>query len=461
MNKLSRKLFLRIGIVVIIIFLISFLCNNYFLSKYYLHQKNVNLSNVAKKIESMEVNSVINNIESIEQEYNVTIVYENLSANLDGLNGSIKNKLNKKSIILNKFWVTPEGLDKIKQGKRINLIYNQGKLKSSFLVTVIKKENILIVAGISIAHDSETINIVNQFNLFFIFLDLLFILVVVWLFCKKIIYPLEKLKDMSKDIANLNFTKVEIHTNDEIEELSESINDMSEKLRKAHVDLEEKNENLKILISDISHELKTPSALIKAYCFGIRDKLDDGTYLDVIEKQADDISKLLDNLLHLSKYQNDIISKTNFDIEDLFFNTFEKYKISIENKGIFVSINKNDLKNKVVFEDKGKIEIVLNNLINNAIKYTEDNKVQINLKNVKDRVFFSIQNGISSYDPNVMEKIWEPFYVIESSRDKKVSGTGLGLSIVRAILQKHHIEYGFNLNENQIEFYIFFDSTTY
>ncbi|MTK13540.1 MAG: HAMP domain-containing histidine kinase [Clostridiaceae bacterium] len=117
------------------------------------------------------------------------------------------------------------------------------------------------------------------------------------------------------------------------------------------------------------------------------------------------------------------------------------------------------MKSKFVRTDKEKIEIVLNNLINNAIKYTSDNKIQINLKNVEDRVFFSIQNGIANYDPKIIEKIWEPFYVIESSRDKKLSGTGLGLSIVRAILQKHNIEYGFNLNENQIEFYIFFEES--
>ena len=258
---------------------------------------------------------------------------------MEGINESLKNKFNKKSITLNKFWVTQENLDKIKQGKKINQIYNQGKLKSSFLATFIKKENIVIITGVSIAHDSEIISIVNKFNLFVIFISLMLIIMVVWIFCKKIIYPLEKLKDMSRDIANLNFTKVEIHTNDEIEELSESINNMSEKLKKAHTDLEEKNENLKTFISNISHELKTPLALIKAYSSGIRDGMDDGTYMDVIEKQTDDISSLVDNLLKLSKYQNDTINKIVFDIEELFLNTFEKYKISIENKGISV-VNK-------------------------------------------------------------------------------------------------------------------------
>lgn len=459
MNKLSRKLSSKICIGIMVIFFISFLLNNYLLSKYYLHEKKVELSKVVNKLETMEQNKILDSSESIENEYNVTIVWEDLNKDLISLNESLRNKLSKKKITLNKFWITEDVQTKIKEGKKVNKIYNQGKLKSSFLVTFIKKDNMLILMGVSMAQDGDIINIVNKFNLFIIFIALMFIIMIVWIFCNRIIYPLEKLRDVSKDIANLNFAKVEIHTNDEIEELSESINHMSNKLKKAHADLEEKNENLKIFISNISHELKTPLALIKAYCAGIRDGMDDGAYIGIIEKQTEDMSTLIDNLLKLSKYQNDTVTKSEFDIENLFFNTFEKYKINIENKDISVLIDKKDLKNKIAFADKEKIEIVLNNLISNSIKYTEDKRIQISLKNVGDRILFSMANGIKNHDPKIMEKIWEPFYVIESSRDKKLSGTGLGLSIVRAILQKHNIEHGFNLYENSIEFYMFLEKS--
>lgn len=459
MNKLSRKLSSKICIGIMVIFFISFLLNNYLLSKYYLHEKKVELSKAVNKLETMEQDKILDSSESIENEYNVTIVWEDLNKDLISLNESLRNKLNKKKITLNKFWITEDVQAKIKEGKKVNKIYNQGKLKSSFLVTFIKKDNMLILMGVSMAQDGDIISIVNKFNLFIIFIALVFIIMIVWIFCNRIIYPLEKLRDVSKDIANLNFAKVEIHTNDEIEELSESINHMSNKLKKAHADLEEKNENLKIFISNISHELKTPLALIKAYCAGIRDGMDDGTYIGIIEKQTEDMSTLIDNLLKLSKYQNDTVTKSEFDIENLFFNTFEKYKINIENKDISVLIDKKDLKNKIAFADKEKIEIVLNNLISNSIKYTEDKRIQISLKNVGDRILFSMANGIKNHDPKIMEKIWEPFYVIESSRDKKLSGTGLGLSIVRAILQKHNIEHGFNLYENRIEFYMFLEKS--
>lgn len=459
MNKLSRKLSSKICIGIMVIFFISFLLNNYLLSKYYLHEKKVELSKVVNKLETMEQDKILDSSESIENEYNVTIVWEDLNKDLISLNESLRNKLSNKKITLNKFWITEDVQAKIKEGKKVNKIYNQGKLKSSFLVTFIKKDNMLILMGVSMAQDGDIINIVNKFNLFIIFIALVFIIMIVWIFCNRIIYPLEKLRDVSKDIANLNFAKVEIHTNDEIEELSESINHMSNKLKKAHDDLEEKNENLKIFISNISHELKTPLALIKAYCAGIRDGMDDGAYIGIIEKQTEDMSTLIDNLLKLSKYQNDTVTKSEFDIENLFFNTFEKYKINIENKDISVLIDKKDLKNKIAFADKEKIEIVLNNLISNSIKYTEDKRIQISLKNVGDRILFSMANGIKNHDPKIMEKIWEPFYVIESSRDKKLSGTGLGLSIVRAILQKHNIEHGFNLYENRIEFYMFLEKS--
>ena len=121
------------------------------------------------------------------------------------------------------------------------------------------------------------------------------------MFSKRVISPLEELSELTKDIALLNFKKVHIRTGDEIEDLSNSINVMSEQLEIAHNKLEDKNENLKHLIATISHEFKTPLALIKAYSIGVNDGIDDGSYTEVILEQVDNISKLVDDMLLLSK----------------------------------------------------------------------------------------------------------------------------------------------------------------
>lgn len=454
MNKLSKKLAIRISIVIVIIFFASFLLNNYFVSKYYLHEKKVIVEKICNEIKDIELNEY--NIENIEKKYSVTIVYDDLNKDIESLNWSIKDSFYNRTVALNKFWITEEDLKEIKENKKVNKLYNQGKLKSSFLVAFIKKENSIVAIGDSIVHDNETIDVVNKFNLYLTIISLILIISVVWIFSKRIIYPLDNLKDLSKDISNLNFKKIDINTNDEIEELGKSINIMSEKLKKSHDDLNYKNNNLKVFISNISHELKTPLALIKAYSMGLKDGLDDGTYIDTIINQTDDISELIDTLLNLSKLEKDDINKSTFNIEELFNGVLEKYNISIESKDILVSIDKDKLENEYIYADKEKIQIVLNNLISNAVKYTSDNKINIKLENIDEDILFMITNSIRNYNKEDINKIWEPFYVIEESRNKKLSGSGLGLSIVKEILEKHNFKYGSKLDNNKIEFYIFF-----
>ncbi len=98
-------------------------------------------------------------------------------------------------------------------------------------------------------------------------------------------------------------------TNDEIGDLATSINIMSEKLHEAHEDLTDRNEHLKRFMGDVTHELKTPIALVKAYSMGIKDGLDDGTYIDTIIKQTDQISNLIEELLRFSKLERDVLQK--------------------------------------------------------------------------------------------------------------------------------------------------------
>lgn len=466
MNKLSKKLFLRISLVILIVFSASYMLNNYFLYRYYLYVMKGNLSKIAREIEAfkLEDNSIEyieDAIEKIEEKYNMTIVYEALNDDLEYFTESLIDKFEEKRISLNKFWVGEDKYNRIKRGKRVNSLFNQGKLKSSFLVTFIKKENVVVAAGVAITHDSDTIKIINQFYLYLIGVSIILIIILVWFYSKQITQPLEKLKNISIDISNLNFKKVTIETGDEIEELGDSINVMSEKLQKAQSELEEKNENLKVFISNISHELKTPLALVKAYSMGIKDNLDDGTYIDTILKQVDNISDLVDNLLRLSKLEKDTIRKEAFSVEGLFLRVFDTYRMIIEKENISVSVNKDDLDNPYIWADEEKIKMVLNNLIHNAIKYTTNDKIEISIKSVKEKVLFTIKNGANISDKKHFDRIWEPFYVVEDSRDKKISGTGLGLSIVSTILKSHDVEYGVNLSKKSIEFYILFEGISY
>lgn len=191
-------------------------------------------------------------------------------------------------------------------------------------------------------------------------------------FSKKIITPLEQLQDVAKDISNLDFKQVTIQTGDEIEELSKSINQMSQRLKSTHAKLEEKNQSLNTLISSISHEVKTPLSLIQAYTIGIQDGLDDGTYTDIILEQVMYTSDMVDYLIKLSKIQKSEVHKEPFDLKELLLKVISQYNITLKNKNITLMSDFHSLESSIVEEDISQIEIVFNNLISNAIKYGEE-----------------------------------------------------------------------------------------
>ncbi|CKG35628.1 putative histidine kinase [Streptococcus pneumoniae] len=274
-----------------------------------------------------------------------------------------------------------------------------------------------------------------------------------WILSKIITTPLKELSDVAQDISHLKFKRTKVKTNDEIGELADSINIMSDTLHEAHQDLTDRNEHLKRFMGDVTHELKTPIALVKAYSMGIKDGLDDGTYVDTIIKQTDQISNLIEELLQFSKLERDVLQKEEFPIEPLVRSIIDKHKIELESKEIQLQTNSN-IKNQVIYADLNKMGMVFQNLISNAIKYTTNQNIIITLEERNKSVYFQIKNGINAEQIKDVDKIWEPFYVLDSSRSKEKSGTGLGLAIVKSILERHGFDYGVSTKEGEIRFYI-------
>lgn len=191
-----------------------------------------------------------------------------------------------------------------------NKIYDQEKIKSSFCE--IHGEGWYVDFSRSFYRTFKWNNkTLNSFYLFILVITIFLIIVLVWILSKTITTPLKELSDVAEDISRLQFKKTKVKTNDEIGDLATSINIMSEKLQEAHQDLTDRNEHLKRFMGDVTHELKTPIALVKAYSMGIKDGLDDGTYIDTIIKQSDHISNLIEELLRFSKLERDVLQKKN------------------------------------------------------------------------------------------------------------------------------------------------------
>ncbi|MGE7867408.1 sensor histidine kinase [Bacillus paramycoides] len=456
MNKLGKKLFFSISLTVILIFSISLLLINYFLPKYNIYKTRESLDGITAQIQSIPREQLDDAIHSIESEDNVTIAYTSINNSEDDINDELRLQLTRKRVVLNKLWITKEEITKVKNVGQSNKIYDQEKIKSSFFAKYMAKDDMLILVGVSIAHSNEVIKTLNSFYLYILGFSILLIIVLVWILSKTITTPLKELSDVAEDISRLKFKRTKVKTNDEIGDLANSINVMSDKLHEAHQDLTDRNDHLKRFMGDVTHELKTPIALVKAYSMGIKDGLDDGTYVDTIIKQTDQISNLIEELLRFSKLERDVLQKEEFPIESLVQSIVDKHKIELESKGIHMQVDFNT-DNSIVYADINKMRMVFQNLISNAIKYTTNQNIKITLEEKNDVVYFQVQNGIDTEGIKDIDKIWEPFYVLESSRSKEKSGTGLGLAIVKSILERHGFEYGVSVEDGEIQFYMYID----
>ncbi|HFK1762791.1 histidine kinase [Bacillus wiedmannii] len=453
MNKLGKKLFLSISLTVILIFTISLLLINYLLPKYNIYKTRESLEGITAQIQSIPSKQLDEAITSIENEGNVTIAYTSIKDSEDHINDELRMQLSRKRVALNKLWITKEEITKVKHFGQSNKIYDQEKMKSSFFVKYIAKDDMLILVGVSIANSNEVIKTLNTFYLYILGITIFLIIVLVWILSTTITRPLKELSEVAEDISNLKFERAKVKTNDEIGELANSINVMSDKLHEAHEDLTDRNEHLKRFMGDVTHELKTPIALVKAYSMGIKDGLDDGTYIDTIIKQTDHISNLIEELLRFAKLERDVLQKEQFPIVSLVQSILDKHKIELESKEIDLHVNYN-VGDAIIYADINKMRMVFQNLISNAIKYTANQHIKITLEERNDSVYFQIQNGMNVEHMKDIDKIWEPFYVLESSRSKDHSGTGLGLAIVKSILERHGLDYGVYTIEGDIRFYI-------
>ncbi|PHG66694.1 HAMP domain-containing sensor histidine kinase [Bacillus toyonensis] len=454
MNKLGKKLFFSISLTVILIFMISLLLINYLLPKYNIYKTRENLNKFTTQIQDTSVKDLEDVIHTIENESNVSIVYTPINQSIVDMNEALHTKLMRKKVTLNKLWITKDEVIKVKTEGQSNKLYDQGKVKASFFAKYIAKDDTIILIGTSIANSNEIINTLNTFYLYILCFSLLLIILLVWILSKTITTPLKELSDVAEGISRLKFKRTKVKTNDEIGDLANSINIMSDKLHEAHQDLTDRNEHLKQFMGDMTHELKTPIALVKAYSMGIKDGLDDGTYVDTIIKQTDHISNLIEELLRFSKLERDILQKEEFPIEPLVQSIIDKHKIELESKKINLQVN-NTVGDTIIYADLNKMGMVFQNLISNAIKYTTNQNVKIYLQNRNDGLYFQIQNGIHAEQIKDIDKIWEPFYVLESSRSKEKSGTGLGLAIVKSILERHGFEYGVSTIDGEIQFDIY------
>ena len=227
----------------------------------------------------------------------------------------------------------------------------------------------------------------------------------------------------------------------------------------------------KQFISDVSHELKTPIALIQGYAEGLIENVNTDEenrkfYADVILDEANKMDNMVKELLELTKleYGGRVFHNNFFDIIELIQEELRKYTVMIKENNINIKF---DLKEPIcVYADETFIEQVVNNYLSNAIKnITEINGekyIEIKIKLEKDnKVRISVFNTGRNISKENINKIWNRFYKEDTSRNRENGGTGIGLSLVKAIMDNYKNEYGVINKKNGVEFYFDLNLTKY
>lgn len=453
MSKLAKKFLFSISIILISIIFFTLLINSKFIERYYLYEKKIELENIYIELKN-NLENIDETIRKIELSNKVVIAKVVNNNDNDIINKNLRSMFLKKGLGIEKFWLWDKDYDSaISKGRHIR-IYNQGKLNYSLLVEYVSLGNEFLGIAMIIPDMTEMLKMINYLTTLIFSIATFFIIILIYFLVKKITTPLEKINSLAKDISNQDFKTINIKTNDEIETLANSINNMSIKLQQAQKSLTLKNQQMELLLSNVSHDLKTPISLIKAYVTGIKDNLDDGTFLDTVISQNEKMDLMVERLLDLSRIQQKQLNIESFDISSLLETIIKEHIVIMKTEHI--DCIQEIEQNIIIKEDKNDVSTIFMNFIMNAIKYNTNNEIKIYLKKNENNIFFKIINTIDFENKIEIERVWEPFYVGETSRNKKLSGTGLGLSIVSAISQKHGIDYGCLIQGKEIVFYINF-----
>lgn len=274
-------------------------------------------------------------------------------------------------------------------------------------------------------------------------------ILIIWLY-RSIIRPLNLLTVATNKIkdGNLDFTlPTEGDSTDELEQLCEDFEEMRIQLKK-QIDTRLQYEKDTIeLISNISHDLKTPLTAIKGYTEGILDGVADTPekqkkYLRTIYTKAADMAVLVDELSFFSKIDTNIVPY-NFQIinaDDFFNDCVEEMSLDTEVKNVTLDYISKLKPGQRIIADLEQLRRVMNNLIGNSVKYMdkENGSIVILAEDSGDSVKISVQDNGSGIDEKDIPFIFDRFYRADSSRNSKKGGTGLGLAITKKIIEDHN-----------------------
>jgi len=355
-------------------------------------------------------------------------------------------------------------LSKAREGKTQYYSVSGQSNPMDFLSVLVPIENHIYLFQTPLQPIEEAVAINQKFTLYLLFFAFVVALILSWFFSKTITNPLIYLNELARQMGELNFNvKWKENRNDEIGELGETLNFLTEKLKNTIEELEEELQKEKTIdkmrkqfIARVSHELQTPISLIRGYTEALQDgmaidKNEEKEYFSIIEGETEKMSGLIKDLLDLGQLEsgNFKIDVDSFDIFSMITQNISKFELLYKEKKLIFKVTKETNYFEVV-GDAYRIEQVLTNLLQNAVNHCNTNGlINVTIQEDENRLKVSVYNEGEQIREEEKEAIWESFY--KSKEEKR--GTGLGLAIVKNVLELHGSQYGIKNEKSGVTFF--------
>ena len=445
--SIQAKVLFYLIIFIIVILSIVWFC---VISLFDIHYEKTQINNMNENVKTiLNTNNLDETLRQIAYEKEMCVAITNKSEFLTTynlkLNGCGLTKSNYKVKDLMKEFIT-SGID----GKSYKFINDDNHIEA-LLYGIKENEDTYIFLYTNLKDLSSVTKVIKR-QILYISIVGIFVSIIISIFlARKLTEPITKITKKAKKLGNGDFSV----TFDDTQDITE-IKDLSDALMQAKTEMAKTDELRRDLMANVSHDLKTPLTMIKAYAemikdISYKDKKKMNEHLDIIIDETDRLTLLVNDILDLSRLQagkGEEFQKEKFDLAQEIKQIMKKYEIIKETEKYKFVL---DMPEEIIIEaDKKRINQVIYNLINNAINYTgKDKTVTVKVRKIKKEYKVEIIDTGKGINKEEIPYIWDKYYKNEKKHQRNVVSTGLGLSIVKQILEEHHFKYGVDSKENK------------
>ena len=409
------------------------------------------LNNTTKEdIDEVEKLTISNNVCAlIYNEKGKSIYYKNSLGELCTFDKPVR--INDEEIVVSE---QPEAIIRILSLNKVISIETKAMITNASMLLYGKKisnnlANYYLLVNTPLEPVESYVDFILSQYLFLAIIAVVFSLIVAFYLAKTLSSPIVNIQKEAKKLAEGNYD-ANFKVNDsyaEINELASTLDNATDKLGKI-------DELRKDLIANVSHDIKTPLTMIKAYAEMIRDISGDNPekrneHIDVILKETDYLTKLVTDMQELSKMQAGVIelNNSNFDLQDVIEDVLELLNHFAESRKVKLN---SETESCIIYGDEIKISQVIYNFVSNAIKHSsEGSEVLVKMTNNEESVKVEVIDKGEGIKEELLPYIWDRYNKIDKGFARSKESTGLGLAIAKAILEAHKAKYGVVSKENE------------